>query len=74
VVLLIAALYFRVIIGLVCIGIIVYLVVDLTDAYNLVSLAGLIAFVLVAILLSSNRSKVFKFVYILTIENFIMFI
>lgn len=62
-ILLITALYFRVVIGLVCIGIIVYLVLDLTDAYNLVSLAGLIAFVLVAILLSSNRSKVFKLVF-----------
>ena len=66
-ILLIVALYFRVIIGLVCIGIIVYLALDLTDAYNLVSLGGLIAFVLVAILLSSNRSKVFKLIYILTL-------
>lgn len=43
---------------LVLIGCITYLAIDLTDTYNLVSLSGLAAFVLIAIILSSKRSKV----------------
>lgn len=48
----------RIVIGLVFIGCIVYLILDLSSVYNLVSVAGLLTFVLICILISAHPSKV----------------
>lgn len=48
----------RIIMALIFIGIIIFIALDIKDFYNLVSISGLAAFILVAVLLSSNRSYV----------------